>query len=198
MPQLSRRTLLSVISLVGTTTCWAAEPDTRKTQRSLGSVHARTTVIEYFSLTCPHCASFALNTLPELKTQWIDPGRMRWVFQDFPGDLLALQAANIARYLAPDRYYPFTSTLFANQDRWAFGSDADAHAELWKLAESAGLSRARFDQAVADKDLGDWIVQQEMSVQERWHVDATPSFVANGKLHEGDMPASEFVKILAS
>ena len=75
---------------------------------------------EFFSLTCTHCAAFARETMPQVKKDLIDTGKVRWVFHDFPLDQVALTAAMVARYLPPDRYEPFINALFASQDRWAF------------------------------------------------------------------------------
>jgi protein-disulfide isomerase len=163
----------------------------------MGSPQAKLTAIELFSLTCPHCAAFALQSLPELKTKWITPGKLHWVFYDFPTDIAALQAAMVARYLPPERYERFINTLFANQERWVFGAGSIPDA-LWPLAADAGLDRPTFDRALADTGLQDWIVGRTRDAESRWHVDATPSFVINGKLYTGAMSASEFAVILGS
>ena len=161
----------------------------------MGSPQAKLTAIECFSLTCPHCAAFALQSLPELKTKWIDTGKLHWVFYDFPTDIAALQAAMVARYLPPDRYDRFIDTLFADQDRWVFGAGSVPDA-LWPLASDAGMDRTTFDRALADDGLRDWIVDRARDAQARWHVTATPSFVINGKLYAGAMSANEFAVIL--
>ena len=161
----------------------------------MGSPQAKLTAIECFSLTCPHCAAFALQSLPELKTKWIDTGKLHWVFYDFPTDIAALQAAMVARYLPPDRYDRFIDTLFADQDRWVFGAGSVPDA-LWPLAGDAGMDRTTFDRALADDGLRDWIVDRARDAQARWHVTATPSFVINGKLYAGAMSANEFAVIL--
>ena len=189
---LSRRALLSV-ALVSPVA--AASEDAVRTERGLGSAKARLTAVEYFSLTCPHCAAFTTEAFPELRTRWITPGRLRWVFYDFPTDVAALQAAMVARYLPADRYERFIGTLFANQDRWVFGAGSVADS-LWPLAADAAMERATFDRALADDSLRDWIVGRALDAQKRWHVDATPSFVINGKLYTGAMSASQFAIIL--
>jgi protein-disulfide isomerase len=163
----------------------------------MGSPEARLTSIECFSLTCPHCADFALKSLPELKARWIASGMLRWVFYDFPTDVAALQAAMVARYLPPEQYEPFIGTLFAQQDHWVFGAGSVSDT-LWALAKDAGMDRATFERALADDGLRDWIVGQALDAQKRWHVDATPSFVINGRLYAGALSASEFATILAS
>ena len=128
--------------------------DQRKAERSLGDPAAKVTVHEFFSLTCTHCAAFARETMPEVEKDLIAPGKVRFVFHDFPLDQVALTAAMVARYLPPAQYYPFVSALLASQDRWAFARGVNTTEEIWKLAALAGMSRATFDQAIADTDLG--------------------------------------------
>ncbi len=144
-----RRTLLSV-ALPRPLSQRRTTP--RRAERSIGSPQARLTAIEFFSLSCSHCAAFAREALPELRAKWIAPGKLRWVFYDFPTDQAALQAAVVARYLPAERYERFIDTLFATQDRWAFGTGNVADA-LWPLAAAAGMDRKTFDAALADNAL---------------------------------------------
>jgi protein-disulfide isomerase len=176
---------------------FAAPPDPRETERAVGNAAAPHTVIECFSLTCPHCADFARESLPAIKSKWIDPGRLRWVYYDFPTDGAALLAAMVARSLPPERYEPFINTLFASQAAWAYGSKSIADA-LWLQASDAGMDHGSFDKAIADKHLRDWIVSRAMDAQTRWNVDATPGFVIDGKLYEGAMSADAFSRLLGS
>jgi len=170
--------------------------DQRKTPRTLGDPNAKVTVAEFFSLTCTHCAKFDRETMPAVEKDLIEPGKVRFVYHDFPLDQVALTAAMVARYLPPDRFYPFISALFANQDRWAFARGINTTEELWKLAALAGMSRSTFDQAIADADLRNWIVQQAQEDQTRWKIDSTPSFLINGQKHSGEMSYDAFRKLL--
>jgi protein-disulfide isomerase len=153
-------------------------------------------VQEFFSLTCTHCAAFARETFPQIKSELIDTGKLRWVFRDFPLDQVALEASMVARYLPPDRYEPFVMALFANQDRWAFARGVDTTDELWKTAALAGMSKTTFDQAIADNDLKTWILAQQADDQKKWGIDATPSFVVNGKMYSGEMSFDAFRKLI--
>ena len=153
-------------------------------------------MLEFFSLTCTHCAAFARETMPDVEKDLIAPGKVRFVFHDFPLDQVALTAAMVARYLPPAQYYPFVSALFANQDRWAFARGVNTTEEIWKLAALAGMSRATFDQAIADTDLRSWILQQQQADQDRWKIDSTPSFVINGQKTAGEMSYDAFRKLL--
>jgi protein-disulfide isomerase len=191
-----RRTLLSV-AFVGTRAAFAAPDDAVRAERSLGSPNARLTATEFFSLTCPHCAAFALQTLPELKTKWIEPGKLRFVFFDFPTDQTALQAAMVARYVPLEQYERFINVLYERQSHWAFGGGNVADT-LWPLASEAGMDHATFERSLGDTSLKEWIVGRALDAQSRWHVSATPSFMINGKLYTGAISAGEFAIILGS
>ena len=192
-----RRTLLSVAFWLTAGGALAAPLDVREAERAIGNQDAPHSVVEWFSLTCPHCAAFAKETLPELKDKFVTPGKLRWAFCDYPTDGLALQAAMVARCLPIRRYEPFIETLFGNQAHWAYGSGNPTDA-LWLLASDSGMDRTMFDRAVADTGLRDWIVSRAMDAEARWSIDATPSFLVNGKLYTGAMSAAEFSTILAS
>ena len=199
-----RSTLAAAVGIIGFSPLLAAHAqpaaapsdDQRKVERSLGDPAAKVTVAEYFSLTCTHCAAFARGTMPQVEKELIEPGKVRFVYHDFPLDQVALTAAMVARYLPPARYYPFISALFANQDRWAFARGINSTDELWKMAALAGMSRATFDKAIADTDLRNWILAQQQADQEHWKVDSTPSFVIDGKTYTGDMGYDAFRKLI--
>jgi protein-disulfide isomerase len=196
-----RRRLLSVVvtslavpAVLGARPAHAADP--HEADREIGNADAKTTVQEFFSLTCTHCAAFARETFPQIKSELIDTGKLRWVFRDFPLDQVALEASMVARYLPADRYEPFVMALFANQDRWAFARGVDTTDELWKTAALAGMSKTTFDQAIADNDLKTWILAQQADDQKKWGIDATPSFVVNGKMYSGEMSFDAFRKLI--
>ncbi|HSU06386.1 MAG TPA: DsbA family protein [Acetobacteraceae bacterium] len=167
-----------------------------ETERALGSPQAKNRVSEWFSLTCTHCARFAQETFPQIRKDLIDTGKVIWVFEDFPLDRVALQAAMVARALPPDRYEPFIMALFASQDRWAFAQGVDSTKELWNMAALAGMNRPTFEAAIGDSALQSWILAQQNNAEKKYQIDATPSFVVNGKKYSGEMSYSDFVKLL--
>jgi protein-disulfide isomerase len=197
----SRRNLLAVVAGatltqgIGSPVAVRAD-DLTRAERSVGNPDAKTTVNEYFSLTCSHCAAFAVETMPKVRTGLIDTGKVRWVFHDYPLDQIALLAAQIARYLPVERYEPFINALFTTQDRWAFARDANHTEELWKTAGLAGMSRATFDKAIGDNDLKTWILKQQQADQDKWKIDSTPSFVINGTKYTGEMTFDAFRKLI--
>jgi protein-disulfide isomerase len=173
----------------------AAEVEHQAT-RGLGDPAAKVVVTEYFSLTCTHCAAFAKETMPQIEKDLIQPGKVRFVFHDFPLDQVALTAAMVARYLPPNQYYPFVSALFASQDRWAFARGVNTTEEIWKLAALAGMSRDTFNDALADEELRNWILHQQELDQNTFKIDSTPSFVIDGKKYAGEMNYDAFRKLL--
>ena len=191
-----RRTLLSLVALTGLTPAFARAEDPRLTERAIGNPDAKARVIECFSLTCTHCAAFALGTFPEVKAKLIDTGKVFYSFRDFPLDQVALLAAMVARALPAARYEPFINALFASQDRWAFAQGVNSTDELWKMAALAGMSRTTFDATVADTAFRDAILAMQKADGTRWNIDSTPTFVINGEKHAGEMDYEAFSKLI--
>jgi len=196
----TRRFLLTTAPALSLVPGWErparADEDQARAERFIGKPDAKVTVGEYFSLTCTHCAAFAIGTLPEVKKNLIDTGTVKWVFHDYPLDQVALTAAMVARYLPVDRYEPFINALFATQNSWAFNRGTDPQEQLWKTAALAGMTRETFDKAVSDTALRDWILQQQQSDSNKWKIDSTPSFVINGQKYAGEMSYDSFRKLI--
>jgi protein-disulfide isomerase len=175
----------------------APEADPRLAERSVGRPDAPVTVIEYFSLTCGHCAAFHRDTWPRVKRDLVDTGRVRMIWRDFPLDQTGLMAAMVARALPPDRYEGFISTLFQTQDRWAFGRNSDPRTELARIAALAGMSREAFDAAITDQALGRGILEMRLAGQQQHNVNSTPTFVFGSRVVPGNMPFDRFAAIVA-
>jgi protein-disulfide isomerase len=173
----------------------AGVPDTLRTERSVGPANARVTVMEFFSLTCGHCAAFHRETWPRVRSELIPQGRVRVVFRDFPLDRLALVAHIVARALPPERYDAFLTLLFAQQDRWAFARNVDNIAEIARIAAIAGLSREAFDAALADMDLQRWILEQRLAAEQQHRIASTPSFLFGSRLVAGNIPFNRFAEL---
>ena len=198
---MNRRFLLTLVSAGMTAltlgragVAWAQ--DAARAERSIGKADAKVTVIEFFSLTCGHCATFAAATMPRVKQELIDTGKVRFIYHDFPLDQIALTAAMVARYLPVDRYEPFINALLASQDRWVFARGIEPMAELWKIAALAGMSRATFDKAIADDSLRTWLLQRQKEDTDRWKIDSTPSFVVDGQKFSGAMSFDALRKLI--
>ncbi len=170
--------------------------DVTKDDRILGNADAPITIIEYASLTCPHCAHFANEVLPELKKKWIDTGKVRLVLRDYPLDQPALGAAMVARCAAPDRFYAFIDTFFAAQDKWVMSRDyVEA---LARLARLGGMSQEDFDACLKNTALENKIVEGRLVATKELDVNATPTFFINGAKFAGAPTIEEFDKQLTA
>lgn len=151
--------------------------------RILGKPDAPVTIVEYASMTCPHCAHFATEVLPKLKEKWIDSGKARLVLRDYPLDEPALRASMIARCEPADKFYPFVDTLFADQTKWVLAKDYKA--ELAKLALLSGMNKTKFDACLASKEGEDKVLQSRLVATQQLGVNSTPTFFINGTKFEG-------------
>jgi protein-disulfide isomerase len=161
---------------------------------SLGNDKASVTMIEYASLTCPHCAAFENDTFPGFKAKYVDTGKVHYVYRDFPLDQLAVRAAMMARCADPDQYFGFVQVLFKQQDNWAAAQDPMA--ALARIGLLGGMSKDQFDACMANKDLLDGILRVRQDAQVNLKVDSTPTFFINGVKYAGDMSLDDLSKIL--
>jgi protein-disulfide isomerase len=176
--------------------------EARMAERSLGQAGAPVVATEWFSLTCPHCAAFHRDSLPRIRTELVDTGKVRLVFRDFPLDRVALYAAMVSRALPAERYEPFIGALFASQDRWAFNRQANPMDELAKLAALAGMNRESFNAVVADQAFSAAILKGQEEADKTYKVDSTPSFIINGpkaknRREAGGRTPEDFAKLVA-
>jgi protein-disulfide isomerase len=151
--------------------------------RSLGDASAKVAIVEYSSLTCPHCADFHRDVLPQIQQEYIDKGLVRYVPRDFPLDRLAMVAAMTARCVPADRYFGFLDMLFRDQQTWA--RSAKPLDDLRVRAQLAGLTSAEFDACLADQDLLKGIQAAAAEAQKRDGIESTPTFFIDGKKISG-------------
>lgn len=145
----------------------------------MGKEDAPYTIVEYSSMTCPHCANFHKDVLPEVKKKYIDTGIAKYVLREFPFDNVAAAAFMLARCVDESKYYEFVDLLYANQEEWAFGGNPLP--ALQKFSKQAGFTEARFNECLRDEKL----LKHVEWVRDRGHnefgVKATPTFFINGK-----------------
>ena len=160
----------------------------------MGKPDAKLTVIEFASLSCPHCAAFNNDVLPKIKADYMDKGLVRWIYRDYPLNREAFWAAILAHCASPLRYFAMVDSLFRSQGFWE--SQPDAMVALKQISVSEGVDEKTFDACLADKELKDKILARLKEASDKYHVDSTPSFIVNGKLYSGEMPYDDFKKIL--
>ena len=177
----------------------AAEIDTSMIQdMTLGNPDAPVTVIEYASFTCPHCASFHAGAFKQLKTDFIDTGRINFVYREVYFDRFGLWAAIVARCGegAENRYFGIADMVYAQQGTWARQENpADIVESLRKIGKTAGLTDAQLDQCFTDGDTAQAMYARWLQQSEEDGITSTPSFVIDGRKYS-NMPYDEMKSII--
>lgn len=189
-----RRIAFAVLLAVAAATPAAAiDTETALKERAIGDPAAPVTMIEYASLTCPHCASFHNDTYEAFKARYIDPGKIRLIYRDFPLDGVALRAAMMARCTIEQRYFGLLQVLYKSQDNWARAEDPVV--ELAKIGRLAGIDQAAFDACMASEKLLDGVlrVRQQAAAD---GVRSTPTFVIGDKIYPGTRSLEELAEII--
>ena len=163
-------------------------------ERSIGDPDAPVTIIEYSSLSCPHCASFHTDVLPGLKERYIDTGKVRLVFRDFPLNESAVDAAVIAHCAGPDRYAGFLDVLFQTQESWS--TTSDHRTALKQLGKLGGLTDEQMETCLADETMVNKILQTRLDGQNEHKVQSTPTFVIGGQTYPGSRDVDAFAEII--
>ena len=163
-------------------------------EMAIGTDSAPITVIEYASMTCPHCAHFSETTFPELKKRYIDTGKVRFIFREFPLDRLAFAGFLLARCVPSDKYFPMIETLFAQQRDWVVQSPLQP---MRAIAKQAGVSQEAFDACLEDRKLIEGIEKVRSQAADKFGVNSTPTFFVNGKRLAGALSIEEMEKEFA-
>ncbi|MGQ0527526.1 MAG: DsbA family protein [Alphaproteobacteria bacterium] len=164
-------------------------------ERALGEKNATVKIEEYASLTCSHCAHFYNEIFPKLKSKYIDSGKVRFVFSDFPLNAPAMHAAMIARCIPEAQYFDFIDTLFAEQEKWGF--DPNYLAYLKATAAKHGVNGATYQTCLQNTEIQQGIVKRMEAAQAQWQINSTPTFVINNKKTiNGTVSFEEFSKTI--
>jgi protein-disulfide isomerase len=206
MPKILSVSALMLLVVLALPAAWADPLATAKNpavtaeDRVMGKTDAPVALIEYASLTCPHCAAFEENDLPKIKKQWIDTGKVKLIYRDFPLDRFALDAAMIARCAPDKRYFEFIESFFDSQDSWVPATDPLA--ALKGIARLGGMEPDAVDRCLADKKLQKAVIEMELQAKNDYGVNSTPTFFiigANGTTKlVGDQPEDAFDKALTA
>lgn len=172
----------------------SVQPAPASVEMVLGDRNAPFTLIEYASMSCPHCAEFHVTTLPRLKEEYIDTGKIRLVFREFPLDQPAMTGAVLARCSGPARFYPFLEVLFRSQSQWL--RQPDVVGALTRLGEIGGVPAAQFQACLADRELTNGILQTRLNAESEYNVRSTPTFVMGDRVIEGALPFDQFKQII--
>jgi protein-disulfide isomerase len=160
----------------------------------MGKEDAPVTIFEYSSLSCPHCASFHNDVLPELKTKYIDTGKVKLVARNFPTNPPALSGSMLTMCVDKEQYYPFLKVLFRMQDKWAFSLDHKDN--LKKIASVGGVSHEDFDACMANAYIEKKVLGIRRDAEQHLDIQATPSFFINNEVIQGAGTIEGFSEII--
>jgi protein-disulfide isomerase len=169
-------------------------PEIREDDVFYGKADAKVVIVEYASLTCPHCANFHKTILPELKSGPLADGRARLVFRDFPLDGLALRAAALSRCGGPSRRLAILDLLFESQGVWA--RSPEPLKALSKIGQLAGLKEETSMACMEDKGMLERIIAEAQEGEQKHGVQSTPSFVIDETLYRGGITAKDIIKVI--
>lgn len=165
--------------------------------RTLGSPKAPVVMLEYAAPSCPHCAHFDMDFFPVLKSQYIDTGKIYYIFRVFPLSAADVAAENIARCLPADNYFQFIDLLFRNQAKWDPEYRVqDVHAGLVEMGRIAGLSQSQVDTCIGNQAEAQKIAQIGQEATAKYGVNGTPTFIVNGQVHGPFMDIDELKSFL--
>jgi protein-disulfide isomerase len=165
---------------------------------ALGPANASVTITEYASMTCPHCAAFNEAVFPKIKSEYIDSGKVRYVFREFPLDIKAAAGSMLARCIAKDdsgKYFTVIDLLFKQQNDWVMKNTTET---LTRIGKQAGLSQQAVEDCLKDQALLDKIAADQKYASDVLKVDSTPTFFINGERIKGETSFEEFDKRIKS
>ena len=180
----------------------AQNVEVKPTDEVRGNPNAQVVMVEYASMTCPHCAAFQKEVVPQIVKDYIDTGKIKYVFREYPLDGAARMASAVARCLSGDKYFAFIDLLFANQVNWV---KPDASGQLTKESilaglemqgRVAGMSKEMVDSCADNKDNLALVDANWAEGMNRYGVNSTPTFIINGTVHAGEMPYDDIKKII--
>jgi len=157
--------------------------------KTFGADDAPVTIIEYASLTCPHCRTFHLDVWPGLKEKYVDAGKVRFIMREFPFDPRSTAGFMLARCAGDEKWYPTLDLLYRTQETWARGSDGSG--AMKSVMGMTGMDEAAFEACLQNEEL----MQQVQAVAEvgrGFGVDSTPTFFINGKMYKGALSVAQF------
>ena len=161
-------------------------------EMALGPADAKVTVVEYASASCPHCARFYKTTFQDLKKEYIDTGKIRFVLREFPHNDAGLAGFMIARCAPKEKYFAILDTLFEQQDMWL----AAPRDGLLKIAQAAGFTQESFDACLTNEEVAKGIIAVREKASRDYGVDSVPTFFINGERMQGEWSTQAFKDII--
>ena len=155
-------------------------------EKRLGSADAPNVVIQYSSFGCSHCADFHTQTLPALKSQYVDKGIATFVYRDFPLDSTSVKGAMVARCSGDSRYFGVIDVIYQTQSTWARASDS--WSSMQTVLRNAGLAQSLIDACLATAGLESGVTAVRQQGSDAYGITGTPTFIVNGTKVVGNVP----------
>jgi protein-disulfide isomerase len=162
-------------------------------EQVLGDDKAPVTIIEYASMTCPHCAHFALTTFPQIKEKYVDTGKVRFILREFPFDPVAAGAFMLARCAGKDKFFAVVDLLFRTQTTWAVEKPLQP---MLATVKQAGFTEDSFKACLANQKVLDGIEWVRNRGADKFKVQSTPTFFINGQMTVGALSFEEMEKLI--
>ena len=200
MINLSRRNLLLGAALVAfaTPASAAATVDlsdvatAQDNDMTMGKDDAKVTLVEYASASCPHCAAFYKEVFPKIKADYIDTGKIKFVFREFPHNQQALAAFMLARCSPKEKYFPLMDVFFTTQEAWV----PNAHDGLLNIMKQTGMSETDFDACLINQDVAKGIIATREKASTKYGVDGIPTIFIDGKKFTGETSYDDIKKVI--
>ena len=152
----------------------------------IGSHDAAVKIKVFSSFTCPHCANFHFNVIPQIKKEYVETGKVQLIFIDFPLDQAAFNASKLLHCIDKNQQINFMDTIYENQTKWTSGSNIeDINKNLKKIVKNLGISSEQFDKCLIDEAISDKILNDRINANQKYTINSTPTIVINEKKLEG-------------
>ena len=177
-----------LIYIVLSVNCYADNSDKKNSLIVLGSNNAKVKIKVFSSLTCPHCANFHTNVIPDIKKEYVDTGKVQIIFIDFPLDQVAFNASKLLHCLDKKKQMSFLDTIYETQVKWTDGLNIDeVNKNLKEIVKNLGINSNDFDQCLIDEDISDKILNGRIDASKKYTINSTPTIVINEKKLEGSV-----------
>lgn len=167
-------------------------------EMAMGDPKAPLTIVEYMSMTCPHCAHFHEVTLPAIKEKYVDTGKVYFIIREFPFDPAATAAFMLARCAPPEQSLAFVSMFLKQQRSWAAPADGDVRGAMLQMSKLAGFTQESFEACLTNAKLAADVGAVQQRGAKDFGVASTPTFLMDGKAYSGDMSVDTMSALIDS
>ena len=182
-----------IIYFILSTKSYAEDSKIDKSLIVIGSYDATVKIKIFSSLTCPHCASFHIEVVPEIMKKFVETGKAQLIFIDFPLDLAAFNASKLLHCIDQKKQIIFLDTIYETQESWTSGSGIeDINENLKKIVKNLGINSSQFDKCLIDESISDKILNGRIEGNKKYSINSTPTIIINEKKLEG---SASFINI---